>query len=377
MNQQKTGSFLKELRREKGLTQEQLAETFHTTNRSVSRWENGKNMPDISLLVELADFYNVDVREIIDGERKSEIMEKEIKEVALKVADYADEQRSRILIWVRLSSLIGLLLMAVILVLQTLSYEPGVGSFICYVFSLLVFGIMIMLALHSNGMLEKIAAHKKFVSACKIFIAIIGVVVFSYIIQTALLFGIIMFFESEAPLVLTGIEAYDKEAILESYGGDLDCGFFVFPDNIVEMISPTYVCNLDSGLFDTDGYVILHTKYNKEQYQREIERLSEIECTVSFNEEEVTQQIKYDEKSYAFPAYVAADGFCDTYEYALVNEETYEISYIYLAYPNMEELVEYKEYLKLNSVEYEMEDELNQFTIYAWTFNDGESWTEY
>ena len=64
-------------------------------------------------------------------------------------------------------------------------------------------------------------------------------------------------------------------------------------------------------------------------------------------------------------------------EYALVNEETYEISYIYLAYPNMEELVEYKEYLKLNSVEYEMEDELNQFTIYAWTFNDGESWTEY
>ena len=194
MNQQKTGSFLKELRREKGLTQEQLAETFHTTNRSVSRWENGKNMPDISLLVELADFYNVDVREIIDGERKSEIMEKEIKEVALKVADYADEQRSRILIWVRLSSLIGLVLMAVILVLQTLSYEPGVGSFICYVFSLLVFGIMIMLALHSNGMLEKIAAHKKFVSACKIFIAIIGVVVFSYIIQTALLFGIIMFF---------------------------------------------------------------------------------------------------------------------------------------------------------------------------------------
>lgn len=377
MDQQKTGSFLKELRREKGLTQEQLAEVFHTTNRSVSRWENGKNMPDISLLVELADFYTVDVREIIDGERKSGIMEKGVKDVALKVADYADEQRSRILIWVRLSSLIGLLLMAVIVVLQTLSYEPGVGAFICYVFSLLVFGIMIMLALHSNGMLEKIAAHKKFVSACKIFIAIIGVMVFSYIIRGALLFGIILLFESGEPEVLTGIEAYDKEAVLEKYGGDLDCGFFVFPDNIVGMINPTYVCNLDSGLFDTDGYVILHTKYSREQYQREIERLSQIECTVSSNEEEVTQQIKYDEKSYAFPAYVAADGFCDTYEYALVNKETCEISYIYLAYPNMEELAEYIEYLKLNSKEYEVEDELNQFSIYAWTFNDGESWTEY
>ena len=41
MDQQKVGSFLKELRREKGITQEQLAEEFHTTNRSVSRWENG------------------------------------------------------------------------------------------------------------------------------------------------------------------------------------------------------------------------------------------------------------------------------------------------------------------------------------------------
>ena len=41
MDQQKVGSFLKELRQEKGITQEQLAEEFHTTNRSVSRWENG------------------------------------------------------------------------------------------------------------------------------------------------------------------------------------------------------------------------------------------------------------------------------------------------------------------------------------------------
>ena len=79
MDQQKVGSFLKELRQEKGITQEQLAEEFHTTNRSVSRWENGRNMPDISLLVELADFYDVDVRELIDGERKSEMMNEEVR----------------------------------------------------------------------------------------------------------------------------------------------------------------------------------------------------------------------------------------------------------------------------------------------------------
>lgn len=41
MNQQKTGDFLKRLRKDKGLTQEQLAETFHVSSRTVSRWETG------------------------------------------------------------------------------------------------------------------------------------------------------------------------------------------------------------------------------------------------------------------------------------------------------------------------------------------------
>ena len=55
MNQQKIGRFLKELRKEKNLTQEQLAEKLNISGRTVSRWETGNNMPDISLLVELAE----------------------------------------------------------------------------------------------------------------------------------------------------------------------------------------------------------------------------------------------------------------------------------------------------------------------------------
>ena len=90
MNQKKIGSFLKELRNEKGITQEQAAEQFGVTQRTVSRWETGNNMPDISMLVYLAEFYDVDVREIIDGERKSEAMNEEVKETLGKVADYTD-----------------------------------------------------------------------------------------------------------------------------------------------------------------------------------------------------------------------------------------------------------------------------------------------
>lgn len=84
MDQRKIGFFLKELRKEKNLTQEQLAEKMNVSGRTVSRWETGHNMPDISLLVELAEFYDVSIPEIIDGERKSESMEKEVKEVAEK-----------------------------------------------------------------------------------------------------------------------------------------------------------------------------------------------------------------------------------------------------------------------------------------------------
>ena len=95
MNQRKIGEFLKQLRKEKGLTQEQLAEHFYVSSRSVSRWETGSNMPDVDMLIELADFYNVDIREIIDGERKSENMEKE-KETLKKVAEYADAEKAKL-----------------------------------------------------------------------------------------------------------------------------------------------------------------------------------------------------------------------------------------------------------------------------------------
>lgn len=95
MNQQKIGEFLRQLRKDKGLTQEQLAEHFNISSRTVSRWETGNNMPDISLLIEIADFYDVDIREIIDGERKSEKMDKETKDTLKKVAEYTAEENSR------------------------------------------------------------------------------------------------------------------------------------------------------------------------------------------------------------------------------------------------------------------------------------------
>ncbi len=97
MDQVKIGSLLKELRNEHSLSQEQLAEKFNVSSRSVSRWENGNTMPDISIMIELADFYDIDIRELLSGERKSDKMDENLKETLVMVADYTEEEKAKIL----------------------------------------------------------------------------------------------------------------------------------------------------------------------------------------------------------------------------------------------------------------------------------------
>ncbi len=97
MDQQKVGEFLKTLRKDKNLTQEELADKMNVSRRTVSRWETGANLPDLSVLVELADLYDVDMREIFNGERKNETMEKDIKETMLMAADYTDDHMAKVM----------------------------------------------------------------------------------------------------------------------------------------------------------------------------------------------------------------------------------------------------------------------------------------
>lgn len=92
IQQDKMGRMLRDLRKEKGLTQEQLAEHFGVSNRTISRWENGINMPDISVLVEIAEFYEVGILELIEGERTQEKMETDNNNQLKKIAEYSDEQ---------------------------------------------------------------------------------------------------------------------------------------------------------------------------------------------------------------------------------------------------------------------------------------------
>ncbi|MGN0548075.1 MAG: helix-turn-helix domain-containing protein [Acutalibacteraceae bacterium] len=72
MNENKTGVFISTLRKEKELTQAQLAEKLNVTDKAISRWETGKGMPDSSLLVPLANILGITVNELLTGEKISE-----------------------------------------------------------------------------------------------------------------------------------------------------------------------------------------------------------------------------------------------------------------------------------------------------------------
>ena len=69
MDQEKIGSFIAESRKAKGFTQIEFAEKLGVSNKSVSRWETGKNMPDVSLFLPICDALDISVNELLIGER--------------------------------------------------------------------------------------------------------------------------------------------------------------------------------------------------------------------------------------------------------------------------------------------------------------------
>lgn len=71
MDMTKMGAFLQTLRKEQGLTQEQLGEKLHVSSKTVSRWETGTYMPPVDMLLELSKLYGLSINELVAGERLS------------------------------------------------------------------------------------------------------------------------------------------------------------------------------------------------------------------------------------------------------------------------------------------------------------------
>ena len=137
MNQMATGKFISQKRKEKSLTQEQLAEKLGVSNKTVSKWETGKCMPDYSVVKTLCDELEITVSELMDGEKSEEKSvrtydEEQIMDL-LKKTQNLEKQKEL---------LYGILLIVMGIALQALSHTLG-GSNVKDFFSGLLLGISI------------------------------------------------------------------------------------------------------------------------------------------------------------------------------------------------------------------------------------------
>ena len=106
MNQEKIGVFIAECRKKKNLTQMQLAEKLNITDRAVSKWENGKSMPDSSIMLDLCEILGISVNDLLCGEVVSmDNYNKELENNLLEMVKQKERSDKRLL---RMEIFIGL-----------------------------------------------------------------------------------------------------------------------------------------------------------------------------------------------------------------------------------------------------------------------------
>ena len=113
MNQIKIGKFIAECRKKNNLTQIQLAEKLNITDRAISKWENGKGMPDSSIMLDLCNELKISVNELLSGEmismgNKNEKQEQLLLDIAKEV-----EQKNKI-IWTSMWVIMGVSMTALL-----------------------------------------------------------------------------------------------------------------------------------------------------------------------------------------------------------------------------------------------------------------------
>lgn len=147
MDTKKAGAFLKALRKESGYTQNSLAEKLSVSNKTISRWERGVNMPDLDILIVLSHMYNVSIHELINGERESseipmESMER--KELLEDVTRYSQSKEKSFKIQFFVTLLLGILAMVSTYILGYKCIEQINGGYIVLVLELTCFILLLV-----------------------------------------------------------------------------------------------------------------------------------------------------------------------------------------------------------------------------------------
>jgi transcriptional regulator with XRE-family HTH domain len=171
MDQIKIGKFIQEKRKEKGITQSELAEILNITDRAISKWENGKCMPDVGIIQELCKILNITINDLFSGEvvdmkNNEKILEKNLLEMT-RLKEEKDKQLLTLEIFIGITSTIILLGSILLVCWLELTKLPAT---IIITLSSILFAIGMCLALkieQTAGYYECQNCHHKYIPTYK------------------------------------------------------------------------------------------------------------------------------------------------------------------------------------------------------------------
>ncbi len=155
MNQEKIGKFILKCRKAKKLTQTELAEKLGVSDKSVSNWENGRNMPDLSLFKPLCEILDISINDLISGEKISKDKYQErLEENIITTIDYTNKKISI------KNNIMGILFLAfgIIITITAMSIFPSESSWgsIYSIFGASIFSIGIIILTNKLKLSKKI-----------------------------------------------------------------------------------------------------------------------------------------------------------------------------------------------------------------------------
>lgn len=131
MNRKKIGGFIQEKRTDAKMTQEELASKIKVTNKTLSKWETGKEIPYVEKLEPLARILGVTIAEILSGEDK-------VKDVDFLIKELKNKKKKRII-----NLILGIIICLILCSLETILYFLGVEAKIAYI----IIGVFIIFLL--------------------------------------------------------------------------------------------------------------------------------------------------------------------------------------------------------------------------------------
>lgn len=148
MNQIEIGKFIAECRKKNNLTQKQLAEKLNITDRAVSKWENGKSMPDSSIMLELCNELKISVNELLRGEViEMEDYNKKAEELLIELAKQDEEHNKKLLFSMYALMIISLMFYFIIILVASLFIPEGPKQGIIIVVSTIILFIAVFIGL--------------------------------------------------------------------------------------------------------------------------------------------------------------------------------------------------------------------------------------